>query len=206
MTPGEFIYKLTFKPPFRQVKHLLLDWSQKRRHNQWRRWHERNRACRIHPSLELRDDTPVTLSNLRLGRATVIERDVTLWLGTDKRSSIELGERVYVGRNCYLGALEPLRIGDDSLIGAYSYIITANHAISNIAIPVHQQGYTTQPVTMGRDVWIGAHVVILPGVNIGDKAVVGAGAVVTKSIPPGEIWAGIPAKCIGRRDGGDSQP
>jgi len=201
MTPGEFVYKLTFKPPFRQVKYLLLTCSQKLRHRHWRRWHERNRACQIHPSLEFRDDMPVTLTNLKLGMATVIERDVTLWLGADEKSRIELGDRVYVGRNCYLGALEPLRIGDDTLIGAYSYIITANHASANPAIPVRQQGYTTQPVTIGRDVWIGAHVVILPGVTIGDQAIVGAGAVVTKSIPAGEIWAGVPAIFIGRRDG-----
>jgi len=54
-------------------------------------------------------------------------------------------------------------------------------------------------VVIGRDVWIGCHVVVLPGVTIGDHAVVAAGAVVTKSIPSGEMWGGVPAKKIGER-------
>jgi acetyltransferase-like isoleucine patch superfamily enzyme len=203
MTPADFFYKLTFKPPFRQIKQILSDLAKMRRHRLWRRWHQRNRACRIHPSIEIRDDTSVTMANLKLGRATVIERDATFWLGVSLRDGIELGERVYIGRNCYLGAMEPLRIGDDTIIGAYSYFITANHAFANPAIPVHQQGYTSKAVIIGRDVWIGAHVIVLPGVSIDDHAIVAAGAVVTKSIAAGEIWAGVPAKCIGRRDGTD---
>ena len=206
MTPAEFFYKLTFKPPFRQVKHWLLARSIARRHRRWRLGQERQRDCQIHPSLEIRDDTPVTPANLKLGQGTVIEREVTVWLGEHPQASIELGRRVYVGRNCYLGAQEPLRIGDDTLIGAYSYLITANHSFANPALTIRQQGYTTRPVTIGRDVWIGAHVVVLPGVSIGDRAVVGAGAVVTKSIPAGEIWAGVPAKQIGRRDGASESP
>ena len=199
MTPARFFYKLTFRPPFRQVKELLLAWQKKRRHRHWRRWHERHRACKIHPLVEIRDDVSLTLDNLKFGHGTLIERDVTFWLGTGLRQGIELGERVYVGRNCYLGAIETLRIGDDTIIGAYSYFITANHQASRWDVPIRQQDYTSEPVLIGRDVWIGAHVTILPGVNIGDHAIIGAGAVVTKSVPAGEMWAGVPAKCIGRR-------
>jgi len=54
-------------------------------------------------------------------------------------------------------------------------------------------------ITIGSDVWLGCHVVVLKGVCIGDGAVVGAGAVVTKSVPEGEIWAGVPAVKIGTR-------
>jgi acetyltransferase-like isoleucine patch superfamily enzyme len=54
-------------------------------------------------------------------------------------------------------------------------------------------------IAIGSDVWLGCHVVVLKGVCIGDGAVVGAGAILTKSVPPGEIWAGIPASKIGTR-------
>lgn len=59
-----------------------------------------------------------------------------------------------------------------------------------------EQANKVQPITLGRDVWLGANCVVLKGVNIGDRAIVGAGSVVTKSIPSGEIWAGSPARKI----------
>ncbi|WP_281421535.1 DapH/DapD/GlmU-related protein [Thermus brevis] len=53
------------------------------------------------------------------------------------------------------------------------------------------------PPVIGDGVWIGAHAIILRGVRIGDRAVIAAGAVVTKDVPPGEIWGGVPARRIG---------
>ena len=85
------------------------------------------------------------------------------------------------------------------MIGAYTYIISANHCIDDPDRLVRDQGFTGAPIVIGRDVWIGCHVTILPGVTIGDKAVIGAGAVVTGAVPGGEIWAGVPAKKIGER-------
>jgi maltose O-acetyltransferase len=61
------------------------------------------------------------------------------------------------------------------------------------------QGYEGKPITIGRNVWLGAHVIVLPGVTIGDNAVVGAGSVVTTSVSGGEIWAGVPARRIRSR-------
>lgn len=58
----------------------------------------------------------------------------------------------------------------------------------------------TAPVTIGNDVFIGAHCIILKGVSIGDNSIIGAGSVVTKSIPSGEIWAGNPAHFIKKYD------
>lgn len=129
-----------------------------------------------------------------------VERDCGLWVAEEPESNprIDLG-KVYIGRNCYIGAYAPVSIDDDSLIGAYSYIISAGHRMSDRALPVREQGYYAAPVQIGKDVWIGCHVVVLPGVGIADHAVVGAGAVVTKSIAAGEIWAGVPARKIGER-------
>lgn len=198
MTLGEFFYKLTFKPPFRQVKEALRLRSIQRRHEAWCRWYRRERKCLIHPSIELRDDRPLTRDNIALGYGVVLERDVTLWLANDT-GVISLGNRVFVGRNCYLGAVKSLIIGADTLIGAYSYIITADHGMDDLTVPVSAQGYRSEPVVIGADVWIGAHVKIRSGVSIGDRAVIGMGAVVTKDVPPGEIWAGVPARRLGLR-------
>ena len=64
---------------------------------------------------------------------------------------------------------------------------------------MREQDYNSNPIKIGRDVWIGCRVTILPGVTIGDHAVVGAGAVVNRDVPAGEKWAGIPARKIGVR-------
>ena len=61
-----------------------------------------------------------------------------------------------------------------------------------------QQGIE-KAISIGNDVWLGCNVIVLKGVEIGDGAIIGAGAVVTKSILPNEIWAGVPAKKIGER-------
>jgi acetyltransferase-like isoleucine patch superfamily enzyme len=92
-------------------------------------------------------------------------------------------------------------IGDDVLIGAYCYLASANHRFESLGAPIGSQGYEVKEVEIGRGAWLGAHVIVLPGVRIGENAVVGAGAVVTRDIPDGEIWAGVPAKHLRSRSG-----
>ena len=58
------------------------------------------------------------------------------------------------------------------------------------------RGFDGADVQIGTNVWIGCHVVVLPGVTIGDHAIIGAGAVVTKTVPAGETWAGVPARIV----------
>jgi acetyltransferase-like isoleucine patch superfamily enzyme len=84
------------------------------------------------------------------------------------------------------------------MIGAHSYIITENHSTQRRDIPYARQGYEGANVKIGRNVWCGCHVTILPGVTIGDHAIIGAGAVVTKSVPKGETWGGVPARRISK--------
>ena len=86
-----------------------------------------------------------------------------------------------------------MQIGENCLIGAHSYIITVNHRTDQPEKAVSAQGYRGSSIHIGKNVWIGAHVVILPGITIGEHAVIGAGAVVTKDVPPGETWVGVPA-------------
>ncbi|MDP2228898.1 MAG: DapH/DapD/GlmU-related protein, partial [Moraxellaceae bacterium] len=78
-------------------------------------------------------------------------------------------------------------------------IYSQNHIYENPNEPINTQGYALGAVTIQDDVWIGARAIILPGVLIGQGAVIAAGAVVTKSVPAYGVYAGVPAKAIGER-------
>lgn len=192
-------YKASFRPPFCWGRAPVRAWARGLRKWRWL-WSVSRNGASVHRSVELRGRTNFPRC-LNLGDGCVIERDCTFWLSEDRAAHplIKLGANVYVGRNCYLGAYEPLEIGADSLVGAYSYIITGDHRFDDPSRPVREQGYRGAPVVIGRDVWLGCHVTVLPGVTIGDHAVIGAGAVVTKSIPAREVWGGVPAVKISTR-------
>lgn len=92
-------------------------------------------------------------------------------------------------------------IGNYVMMGEDCTIITRNHRHDRTDIPMMQQEFEPEkPVRIGNDVWIGDRVIILPGVEIGDGCIIGAGSVVTHSIPPYSIAAGVPAKVIKNRN------
>lgn len=93
-----------------------------------------------------------------------------------------------------------VRIGARTLVGYGTKILSGNHVIPSDRSRIFDAGHTFAPVVIGCDCWIGANVVILPGVTIGDGAVIGAGAVVTKSVPPFSVAVGNPAKIIRTRE------
>lgn len=83
-----------------------------------------------------------------------------------------------------------ITIGDGALIGHNAVLATLNHDFS----PERRTSMHPAPVVIGKNVWLGASVTVVPGVTIGDNAVIAAGAVVTKDVPAGTIAAGVPAK------------
>ena len=83
------------------------------------------------------------------------------------------------------------------MLGPGVHIYTNNHKFDNPSIPVFHQGdYPSKKVVLKKGCWIGANAILLPGVTIGENSVIGAGAIVTKSIPPRVLAAGNPAKII----------
>lgn len=106
---------------------------------------------------------------------------------------IDLGDRLFVNRGTLITAHADIHIGDDVLIGPYVVINSGNHNYSDLIQPISSQGHKADPITIGNDVWLGAHSVILRGVKVGDGAVVAAGAVVIEDVPPRTLVAGIPA-------------
>ena len=115
---------------------------------------------------------------------------------------ITLGRGVHVGERCYLWAGEAtgrIRIGDDVLLAPEVFITASNYG-TVAGRPVMAQPKREADVVVGDDVWLGTRVVVLPGVTVGDGAIVGAGSVVTKDVPPGAIAVGVPARVVAWRE------
>lgn len=123
--------------------------------------------------------------------------DQIVWLNG---SGIEMGEAVKFNHGCYVNGFGGLRIGAHTSFGPGVMIHTANHRTDDPTRPINEQGWETRPVTIGADCWIGMGVIILPGVTLGDRVVVGAGSVVTGDLPSNTVAVGNPARVI-RRDG-----
>lgn len=127
----------------------------------------------------------------------------------DKKSIIEPnvylsnGEGTKIGRNCRINEnvfIQQAIIGDDVLIAPNCAILSVSHNHQNVDIPIVDQGDSEpNPPIIGNNVWLGRNVVVMPGIKIGDGAIVGAGAVVTKDIPPYVIVGGVPARIIRAR-------
>lgn len=116
-----------------------------------------------------------------------------------ERSGVMVGDNCHFNFGCYLVGMGGISIGDRCLFGPDVKIISANHKINNAEIPIIGQGHELREVNIGNDVWVGAAAIILPGVRIGDGAVIGAGSVVTKSVENFKVVAGNPAKVINQR-------
>jgi acetyltransferase-like isoleucine patch superfamily enzyme len=116
-----------------------------------------------------------------------------------------LGGVVEIGDDCSVNAYSVLygggglKIGNNTRIAAHTVIAPSNHVFSDPHIPIMEQGLMQLGITIEDDVWIGAGVRVLDGVVLGKGSVVGAGAVVTKSVPPRSVVGGVPAKQIATR-------
>jgi maltose O-acetyltransferase len=107
--------------------------------------------------------------------------------------NIELGERVFFNFNCVVLDVCSVRIGSFTLFGPAVQIYTATHPMD---AQLRRRQESGKPVEIGSDVWVGGAAIILPGVRIGARAVIGAGSVVTRDVPEGVFAAGNPCRVI----------
>ncbi len=107
-----------------------------------------------------------------------------------------LGGNIYIGPHAAFNTYGGIRIGDGCAFGPFVHIYSANHNYENADKVPFDEKFVCKPVDIGPYVWIGGDVIILPGVTIGEGAVIGAGSVVIKDIPAGVIAGGFPAKAL----------
>lgn len=114
---------------------------------------------------------------------------------------IFVDEGVYIGPYCIIQSNKGtiLKIGKNTLIAGHTVIVPSNHGFEGTK-PIINQPVSSKGIIIHNDVWIGARVVILDGVEIGEGAVIGAGSTVTKNIPSFSIAAGNPARVLKRRE------
>lgn len=159
---------------------------------------------------------------IRMGRAVVVDDNCVLDAKGDSADGISIGDGVILGRgtilSCKGGSIEighysnisascmllsesGLSVGRNVLIAGMTYIVAGgNHGIERVDLPIMAQPCTSKGgVTIGDNCWLGANVTVLDGVSIGRDTVVGAGAVVTESLPEFAIAAGVPARIIRMR-------
>jgi acetyltransferase-like isoleucine patch superfamily enzyme/O-antigen/teichoic acid export membrane protein len=110
---------------------------------------------------------------------------------------VEIGDNVFFNRGCHVDARLKVSIGDNCLFGEGASIHDADHVFGpGDRRPIAERGFVSAPVTIGRNVWVGAKATITRGVTIGDNAVIAAHAVVTRDVPPNSMVAGLPARVI----------
>lgn len=134
----------------------------------------------------------------KIGKNVNIGKDAYFGLG----DNLTIGSNSSIGRNCRIigsGGGGELIIGDNVMMGPEVIILINGHNHSSVDIPMCAQGNYSSTVVIGDDVWIGIRAIILPGVTVGKSSILGAGAVVTKDVPPFSIVGGVPAKVIKSR-------
>jgi acetyltransferase-like isoleucine patch superfamily enzyme len=128
---------------------------------------------------------------LRLVKRMVLRGDVYA-----RSIGVTVGERCRIGTDGFGSEPFLVTIGDDVTVSRGVLFLTHDGA-SSLVRDKHGRRYDYRPVTVGSRVFIGANAILLPGVSIGDDCIVGAGSVVTKTVPPGKVVAGNPARVIG---------
>lgn len=156
---------------------------------------------------------------ITMGDNVVVERGVRLWVDTEG-SYISIGENSYLSSHCVLNTFDGwiemgsnctvnsyailyghggLLIGNDVRIAPQVMIMSTNHIYEDPQVPIWKQGIRAKGIKIEDDVWLGAGSIVLDGVTIGKGSVIGAGAVVTKDLPPYSVAVGVPARVIKKR-------
>lgn len=118
--------------------------------------------------------------------------EIRLPIRSDYGANLKIGKRVFINSGTMFTDLGGIELEDDVLVGPNATIISVNHPLN----PANRHGLELTPVLIKKNAWLGANSTILPGVTVGENAVVAAGAVVSKNVPANTVVAGVPAKII----------
>jgi acetyltransferase-like isoleucine patch superfamily enzyme len=131
-----------------------------------------------------------------LGKPTYLHISATLHFP----KGIRIGKYCRIGLNCHLDGEGGVTIGDGTILAPHVVILSSSHNYNQTQYLPYNELDEKRPVTIGRGCWLGWGVMIVPGVTIGDGAVIAMGSVVTKDVPAGALVGGNPAKIINERD------
>jgi len=140
-------------------------------------------------------------SRIKIGNNVVLRERAWLTAVKDKGSVgyISLGSECHVGKDVIISSAYKVTIGKGVTFGGRSMVMDNNHRFDDPYVSVMDQGLSGSSVVIEDYVWVGGHAIVLPGVRIGQGAIVAAGAIVTKDVPAYSIVGGVPAKVIGQR-------
>jgi galactoside O-acetyltransferase len=153
----------------------------------------------IHPGVEVFREGEAEGRGIFVGSNCILYPRNRLVLGNlavNTEANMVIGDHVLINAGGYFSGEGGLYIGDFTLIGPSACLLSAGHEFDNMDAPIQYQRLAYGRVEVGRDVWIGASAVVLPGVSIGDGAVVASGSVVTQSVPTKALVAGNPARLV----------
>ena len=142
---------------------------------------------------------------LQVGKRGRIELGRWAWLGDGTKircheGVVSIGAKTVLGQECTISAYQHVSIGRECVIADRVMLIDFDHGVVEVDRPIRLQGIYKRDVRVGNNVWIGYGACILRGVTIGDNAIVGTSAVVTKDVPPNAVVAGIPARVVRMRE------
>jgi len=142
---------------------------------------------------------------LQIGRGGRVELGRWSWLGHGTKircheGVVSIGAKTVLGQECTISAYQHVSIGRECVIADRVMLIDFDHGATEVERPVRLQGIYKRDVRVGHNVWIGYGACILRGVTVGDNAIIGTSAVVTKDVPANAVVAGVPARVIRMRE------
>lgn len=124
-------------------------------------------------------------SHISFGKGTTFRRGFNVY--KEGKSEIKIGNKCFFNNFCSINALEKIEIGDGCIFGEGIKIYDHNHRFADNSKDIKEQGFSSEPVKIGNHCWFGSNVIVLKGCTIGDNCVIGAGSIVSESIPSDTI-------------------
>jgi acetyltransferase-like isoleucine patch superfamily enzyme len=142
---------------------------------------------------------------LQIGRRARLRFGRWVWIGHGTKircheGEVSIGDKTVLGQECTISAYQRVSIGEQCIVADRVMLIDFDHNVAEVERPIRVQGIYKRDVRVGNNVWIGYGAQILRGVSVGDNAIVGASAVVTKDVPANAVVAGSPARVLRMRE------
>jgi len=141
---------------------------------------------------------------LEIGRGATLRVGRWAWIGHGCKirvheGEVSIGAKTVIGQECTISAFQHVAIGRECIIADRVMMIDFDHGVTEVERPIRLQGIYKRDVDVGHNVWIGYGACILRGVAVGDNAIIGTSAVLTRSFPDNAVVAGVPARVIRMR-------